>query len=341
MAGTNPTIADVASRAGVSTGTVSNVISGVRYVRPETKARVEAALAELGFRPNKVARALTQRRTLTIAMVIPDVTNPFFAELVRSVEQRLAEQGYAVVFGNAGNDPDAERRYLAEFAERRVDALVFATSGAATADLERLAPHLPTILVDRLVDGWPGDAVTDDNHAGMDAVVEHLAALGHRRLAFIDGDRALSSGRERRDGIVDAIGRRGLELVAEASGDFTLESGHELARELLESTGAFTALCAANDLQALGVLRAAGELGLRIPGDLSLTGYDDIPYAAFAAPPLTTVRQPLPGLAHRIVELLLRRLADPTASAERAVLTPELVVRASTAPPSVASANAT
>jgi LacI family transcriptional regulator len=331
MSRTSPTIADVASRAGVSTGTVSNVISGTRFVRPETKARVEAALEELGFRPNKVARALTQRRTLTIAMVIPDVANPFFAELVRTVEQRLAERGYAVVFGNAGNDADAERRYLAEFAERRVDALVFATSGAAAGDLERLVRGLPTILVDRVVDGWQGDSVTDDNHAGMAAVVDHLAALGHRRIAFVDGDRALSSGRERRDGLVDAVAARGLELVAEASGDFTLESGYELARRLLESGADFTAICAANDLQALGVLRAAGERGLRIPDDLSLTGYDDIPYAAFADPPLTTVRQPVGALAQRIVELLLRRLDDPGSPGERVVLPPELVVRGSTA----------
>lgn len=327
----NPTIVDVARRAGVSTGTVSNVLSGTRYVRPETKARVETALAELGFRPNKIARALSQRRTRTVAMVIPDVANPFFAELVRSVEQALAAAGYAVLFGNAGNDPDAERRYLDEFADRRVDAIIAATSGIDLDYLCELARRLPTILVDRVVPGWDGDSVTGDSHAGMTAVIDHLVGLGHRAIAFIDGDTTLSSGRDRHAAVVEGLARHELALAAEADGPFTLAAGHTLALDLLRDHPPVTAVCAANDLQALGVLRAAGELGLRVPGRLSVTGYDDIPYAAFADPPLTSVRQPTRTLADEIVQLLHRRLDEPTAPPLQVVVTPELAVRSSAA----------
>ncbi|HEU5372735.1 MAG TPA: LacI family DNA-binding transcriptional regulator [Gaiellaceae bacterium] len=332
MGAGSPTIVDVARRAGVSTGTVSNVLSGTRYVRPETKTRVEIALAELGFRPNKIARALSQRRTLTVAMVIPDVANPFFAELVRTVEQALAASGYAVLFGNAGNDPDAERRYLDEFADRRVDAIIAATAGVDPVYLRELARRLPTILVDRIVPGWDGDSVTGDSHAGMTAVIDHLVGLGHRVIAFIDGDTSLSSGRERRAAVVEALARHELSLAAEADGSFTLDAGHTLALELLRGHPKVTAICAANDLQALGVLRAAGELGLGVPDRLGLTGYDDIPYAAFADPPLTTIRQPTKQLAGEIVQLLHRRLDQPKATSIQVVVPPRLVVRSSAAP---------
>lgn len=332
MSGPSPTIADVARRAGVSTGTVSNVLSGARYVRPETKARVEAALAELGFRPNKVARALSQRRTHTVAVVIPDVANPFFAELVSTIERALAASGYAVLFGNAGNDPDAERRYLDEFADRRVDAIVAATTGIAPDYLRQFARSLPTILVDRVVNGWDGDSITGDSYAGMTAVIDHVVGAGHRTIAFIDGDTSLSSGRDRRAAVMRALARHHLPLSAEASGPFTLDAGHALALEMLRSHTHVTAVCAANDLQALGVLRAAGELGLHVPKRLSLTGYDDIPYAAFADPPLTTVRQSTESLAQQIVEVLRRRLDEPTAAPMQIVVPPALVVRSSVVP---------
>ena len=235
MSERSPTIVDVAARAGVSTGTVSNVLSGSRHVRPETRARVEAAFAELEFRPNRIARALSQRRTSTIAMVIPDVTNPFFAELVRTVEQSLAAAGYAVLFGNAANDADAERRYLTEFADRRVDAIVAATAGVDAEFLHRLGAELPTILVDRVADGWTGDLITDDNHAGMTAAVDHLVALGHRHIGFLDGQPTLSTGRERLTAVRRALRRHGLELTSAAAGPFTLESGYRSAHELLTS----------------------------------------------------------------------------------------------------------
>lgn len=333
MADRSPTIVDVAAHAGVSTGTVSNVLSGARHVRPETRARVETAFAELKFRPNRVARSLSQRRTSTIAMVIPDVTNPFFAELVRTVEQSLAAAGYAVLFGNAANDADAERRYLTEFADRRVDAIVAATAGVDAEFLHRLGAELPTILVDRVAEGWTGDLITDDNHAGMTAIVDHLVALGHRHIGLLDGEPTLSTGRERLEAVRQALRRHDLELTSAGAGAFTLESGYRSAHEMLTSADPPTAICAASDLQALGALRAARDLGASVPADVSVSGYDDIPYATYVTPSLTTVRQPVTAIAAEIVALLLRRLDRPDAPAQHVELTPELVIRDSTAPP--------
>lgn len=332
MSGGRSTIVDVAQHAGVSVGTVSNVLSGARRVSPETRGRVEDALRELGFRPNRVARALSQRRTHTVGMVVPDVTNPFFAALILTAEQALAERGFAVLFGNAGNDADVEARYLAEFAERRVDGLVAATSGVAPELLAAVAEQLPTVLVDRTIDGWPGDTVVGDDRRGMALAVAHLAGLGHERIALLDGDHGLSTGRARLDGAIERLAALGLEPVSVTAGPFTLESGYERASGLLSaSSDRPTAICAANDLLAIGALRAAASRGIDVPGALSVTGFDDIAFAAYTSPPLTTVRQQPRRIASAIVDVLTRRIEDPAAAPAQVVVDAELVVRGSAA----------
>lgn len=333
MSSGRSTIVDVAERAGVSTGTVSNVLSGARHVRPETRSRVEDALRELGFRPNRVARALSQRRTHTVGMVVPDVTNPFFATLTLTAEQALAERGFAVLFGNAGNDAEVERRYLAEFAERRVDGLVAATSGVETDVLAAVARHVPTVLVDRTIDGWPGDTVLGDDRHGMSLAVAHLAEQGHARIALLDGDHGLSTGRDRLEGATEQLRALGLEAVSVTAGPFTLESGFERAAALLAGPEPPTAICAANDLLAIGALRAAAARGIDVPGRLSITGFDDIAFAEYTSPPLTTVRQRPWRIAAAIVNVVTRRIEDPAAEPARVVVDAELVVRGSTAPP--------
>ena len=316
----------------MSVGTVSNVVSGARNVRPETRERVEDAIAELGFRPNTIARALIRRRTQTVGMVIPDVTNPFFSDLIWEVERALTEADYAVVFGNSANDPARERRYLEAFLSRRVDALVVAVTAGADLELVRaIAAEVPTVFVDRLV---PPDVecVVGDNHAGMRFVVDHLVGLGHRRLALVGGDEGLETARAREAGVDAALVRHGLELAARSSGSFTLESGDAQARQLLAGAPP-TAIVAANDLLAMGVLAAAARAGLSVPGELSVTGYDDIAYAAFTSPPLTTVRQSARAMGEEAVRLLLGRLEGDDAPPRRIVVEPELRARASTGPP--------
>jgi LacI family transcriptional regulator len=326
-----PTVVDVARAASVSVGTVSNVVSGARNVRPETRERVELAIAELGFRPNTIARALIRRRTQTVGMVIPDVTNPFFSDLIWEVERALTEADYAVVFGNSANDPGRERRYLEAFLSRRVDALVVAVTAGADLELVRaLAAEVPTVFVDRLV---PPDVecVVGDNDAGMGLVVDHLVGLGHRRLALVNGDEGLETARAREAGVEAALARHGFELAARSSGSFTLESGDTQAKELLAA--APTAVVGANDLLAMGALAAAARAGLSVPDELSVTGYDDIAYAAFTSPPLTTVRQPAGTMGEEAVRLLLARLEGDESPPRRVVVEPELRARASTGPP--------
>jgi LacI family transcriptional regulator len=327
------TMADVARAANVSIGTVSHVLSGARAVRPETRERVEAAIAELGFQPDSVARALVRRRTQTIGMLIPDVTNPFFADLIWRVEQALATVDHALICGNSGNDPDREQRYLQSFLERRVDAIIVGVAGRENLEfLRSVGKETPTLFVDRVIDedGW--DSVRCDNTAGMAMVVDHLTALGHRRMALINGEPGLPTTMERERAARARLAEHGIELMSAATGAFTLESGQEQGRALLAKARIPTAVCAGNDLLAMGMMRAAAEAGLRVPDDISVAGYDDIAYAEYASPPLTTVRQPVSDIAQEIVRLVSERLAGREGAAQHVTLAPELRLRDSTGP---------
>ncbi len=329
-----PTMHDVARVAGVSIGTVSHVLSRSHYVRPETRARVEVAVDELGFRPNRVARALVRRRTNTVAVVLPDITNPFFAELARGAEDVLGTADFAAVFGNSDNDPDKERRYLSNFGDRRVDGMIIVIAAETDGnEISDLAERMPTVAVDRVISGWRGDQVVGDNEAGMALAVHHLVELGHRRVALINGDRRLSTTVERRLGFGRALQVEGLQPVSMTDGAFTYESGFQQALELLGRSNRPTAVCATNDLLAFAVLAAASEKGCRIPQDLSVVGYDDIAFAKLASPSLTTVRQPAYDMGATAAHLLLERLQDDRRLSKRVVTKAELVVRGSTAAP--------
>ncbi len=328
-----PTIRDVARLAGVSVGTVSHVINGSRAVREDTRQRVERAIAVLGYRPNRLARALVRQRTGMIGMIIPDVTNPFFAELLRGAEDALVEFGYEVIFGNSDNQPAKEQAYLNAFRERRVDAVILTpVANAESAMLQALAREVPLILVDRLLPDWEGDYVVCDNRAGMWLAVEHLVKLGHQRIALVNGNPLLSTGHERRAGFLEAMAAHGLEPFAVSDGMFTLESGYAQAMTLLQQRERPTAICAGNDLIALGVLAAARACGQSVPADLSLTGFDDIAYAELTSPGLTTIRQPTREIGAEAARAAIRRISGESPVC-RIVMPVELVVRRSTAQP--------
>lgn len=329
------TVREVAAAAGVSVGTVSHVVSGRRRVAEATRARVEAAIEALGYRPNRLARSLQARRTHTLAMVIPDVGNPFFGELARAVEREARSADYCVVFGNSENDPDLEARYVDEFIERRVDGLIVVVAGAA-AWVRRLPADLPVVALDRYPARWPLDAVLVDNREGIEAAVAHLTELGHRRLGFVGGDARLTTGRERARGFTEALARRHLRPAWSSRGVFSLESGRRQTEELLALPRAErpTAVVVANDLLALGTLLACRAAGISVPEELSVVGFDDIPFAAIAHPALTTIRQPIDELGTNATRLLLGRIAGWTSGPPRRLtVRPSLVVRASTAPP--------
>lgn len=329
-----PTIRDVAEAAGVSVGTVSHVLSGARRVRPATRDRVDQAIAELDFHPNRVARWLTRSRTSTIGMVIPDVANPFFAELIRGASDALEASDYVVVFGNSDNMVTKERRYLKEFSERRVDGMIIAPAANDDAEqIRRLAEQLHVVLVDRVTPGWLGDVVVGDDQAGMRLAVDYLLGQGHQRMALINGEPELSTARQRRLGFETALRGRDLLPVAVSGGSFSIESGREQAIAILAGEARPTAICAANDLLALGALQAARELDIAVPGQLSVMGYDDIAYAKLASPRLTSVAQPGYAIGAAAARLLVERLRDPGGARQEVVIRPSLALRDSTAAP--------
>ncbi len=329
-----PTILHVAQLAGVSTGTVSHVLTKSHYVRPETVERVEAAIAQLGYRPNRVAQALIKRRTHTIGMMLPNLINPSHVDLLHAVEETLGDAGYAMVFGNSQNDPVKERRCLEALRDRRVDGLITAIATDTEArEMESIARDMAVAMVNRTVPGWDGDSVIPDTDWGMIQAVDHLVSLGHREIAFVNGDPRIQTARDRRRGLDMALRRHGLAAVSITEGVFSVESGYAQTVNLLRSGIRATAICAGNDVMALGVLQAAKDNGLCVPRDLSVVGFNDIQYARFTSPSLTTVCVPYRLIGAEAARLILARLADPKSPTQQIVVRPNLVIRESSGAP--------
>jgi len=313
-------------------GTVSNVLSSAPRVRESTRSRVQAVIEELGFRPNRVARSLIHARTMSVGIIVPDIANPFFAELVRGAEGPLDEAGFVAFVGSSDNEVERELRYLESFSDRQIDGLIVAVTAGAGSPVSRLASQLAAVAVDRVTADWLGDAVVGDGMAGMRLAVDHLLGLGHVSIGFINGDAALSTGRERSEGFTSALERRGLKPSPMLDGTFTFASGIEQGRHLLERDDRPTAICAANDLVALGAIAAANELGIDVPRDLSVVGFDDIILARVTSPGLTTVHQPALEMGRAAAGLLIGRMSGDEIAPRHLVLPPSLVIRGSTAP---------
>ncbi|MBE3590595.1 MAG: LacI family DNA-binding transcriptional regulator [Firmicutes bacterium] len=325
------TLRDVAARAGVGIATVSRALNGTGPVSEAVRRRVEEAAAAVGYVPNGVARGLVTGVTRTFALILPDITNPYFPSLARAVEDAARVRGYAVVLGNSDNDPDQEAAYVRLFRERGVDGMIIASSRDASA-LARVTGPVPVVLIDRRVPHWDVDCVVTDNRRGIADAVQHLAGLGHRRLVHLGGPEGVESASTRAQAFMDACRELGVEVVDLTRGPFTAESGYERGRRLLKSRRRFTAVVAANDLIACGFLQAAFEAGRAVPGDVSVTGFDDVLVARLANPPLTTVRQPTYRAGQLAVERLAARLDRPGEPVRVDVLKPELVVRSSSGP---------
>ncbi len=328
------TIRDVAARAGVAVGTVSNLITGTRYVRPETAERVRQAMAELGYRPNGVARGLRSNRTRTVGLVVPDNANPFFAEVAWHIEQVSIAMGFGTMICNTGGLAHLEASSMELLLEKRVDGIILvSTCGDLAGPEAAVAAGVPLVLIDREVGALPVDAVLVDNRQGGWLAAQHLLELGHRRVGCVAGPAALSSSVDRLEGFRDGLASAGVAVGDEqvVIGGFRLEDGYREALALLDRDPSMTAVFAANDLMALGVIRAAHDRGRAVPRDLSVVGFDGIGLSAVVVPRLTTVRQPLGEIARQAVETLTRRLADRERDVERLVLPVDLIVRESTA----------
>ena len=298
-------IVDVARRAGVSVGSVSRVINGHPTVTPATLERVELAIRELGYVPNAIAGSLRSRRSKTIGLIIPDVTNPFFSELALHVERSAAANGYNVILGNSDNSVDQETYYLRALALRRVDGIIFVPANATSRPIDCA---IPIVCVDREVGRHR--FVASANKAGAKSAIEYLNQLGHHLIACIAGPKDLPNARERRAGyeelVLPVLRSAGVDPSAYiVSADFSYDAGYAATRRLMDVSPRPTAIFASSDQQAIGGLRAAADLGLAVPRDLSIVGFDDIPLANLVMPRLTTVGQPVAEIGILAVQLLL------------------------------------
>lgn len=331
------TIRDVARLAGVSIATVSAVINGKGGVSPELTQRVVGAMETLDYHPNQVARSLKVRETRTIGMVIPDVTNPFFTDVMRGVEDEARRNGYSVIFCNTDEDPELELHQLNTLFARRVDGVLLAPTHSHTAQDRLTRRRFPVVLFDRIPTDFSGAAVVIDNLEASRKAVRHLIELGHERIAIITGRLSLSNGLDRLEGFRRALQEAHLPLPEGyiARGNFRLESGYECALQLMQLPDPPSAIFSCNNKMTLGVMRALGQLGIPCPERVSVLGFDDFDWAANFSPRLTTIAQPAYQMGKTAVELLLRQLPtrkESTDGNQVVTLAATLRVRDSTAP---------
>jgi LacI family transcriptional regulator len=331
------TLKELARRAGVHASTVSRVANGDPRLRiaPETRDRIEGLLRETQYRPNGIARGLKLRQSFVLGVVVPDVTNPFFAVMFRGVEDAALPRGYSVVLCNTDGSPDRERSQVQLLLERRVDGFVLASAYLHDASVRRLrADGIPHVLVNRYSEEREEAFVGGDDHAGGRLVTEHLIELGHVRIGHLSGPQAVSTSVQRQRGYQAALAAAGLELEPElvAESGYTEEGGLRAAETLLALPAGRrpTAVFAANDLAALGLYAAARRLGLAIPRDLAVAGYNDITVAGRLDPPLTTVQVPVHEMGVVAAGLLIDQVETGRLTSRRVVFAPQLVVRGST-----------
>jgi LacI family transcriptional regulator len=302
---------------------------------PETAERVRQAAEQLGYRVNRMARALKTRRSLAIGMLIPDITNPFFPPIVKGAEDALAHAGYTLVLANTDNDETKERLQLSGMLQNQVDGLLVATSRRRGAAVEQLrSGPVPLVLVNRTIDRGGVSAVIPDDLGAMTLAVRHLHELGHRRIGHVGGPADTSTGSRRAAGFAAAMRDLGLPANRIVRAKlFNEVEGRHAAAILLEREPTLTAIVAGNDLLALGTLDAAGAAGLHCPDDLSIVGVNDMPMSDRFQPPLTTIRVGEYELGRQAARLLLGHIEQPERLPETVLVTPELVVRDSSAKP--------
>jgi LacI family transcriptional regulator len=333
------TVRDVAERAGVHPGTVSRVLNPEKrhLISDATAQRVQQAAEELGYQANSIARGLRTRRSSTIGVVIPDLTNPIFPPIVRGIEDRLHPLGYTALLTNTDSEPEREVRGLRALTARQVDGFIVTTTEASLDFVANMVRDgVPVVTVNRTLSGVSGFAVAPDDRHGAVAAVEHLLDLGHRAIAHVGGPRGLAPGQERYRGYQDALREAGVrvprQLVCFAEA-FTGGAGVAPTRALLESGKPFTAVFAGNDLLALDCIDMLREAGLECPRDVSVVGFNDMPFADRFTPPLTTVHFSPYDIGREAAQLLMTQIEGDGTAPRTLVLPTRLVVRGSTAKP--------
>ena len=332
-------ITDVAAEAGVHPSTVSRVLTGNASgtIRPATRDRVLAAAERLGYRPSTLARGLRLRQTMTLGMLVPDITNPFFSSIIKGAEDAARARGYNIILCNSEDDPEREAVCLHALREHQVDGLLIASSQMADATIDALREEsYPFVLLNRATRNVEDLAVVVDNHAASADAIGYLAALGHRRVGHVAGPGNTTTGVDRLAGYRAGVLEHGLvddpELTVEAAA-FSIEAGYRALRTMLNGPARPTAVFAANDLIAIGMLQLLRDSGLMVPRALSIVGFNDIPLAGLLEPALTTVRVPQLEMGLAGVHLLIDGLEGQPVGAVRVTLPTELVIRASAAAP--------
>jgi LacI family transcriptional regulator len=331
------TLRDVARLAEVHPGTVSRALNEDtrRLVNEDTARRVMEAAEALSYRPNPIARGLKTNRSYTVGVLVPDLMNPLFPPIVRGIQDKLEQAGYTPLIANTDNDPERERNDFDAMRARQVDGVIAATARLDPAD-ELSEAGLPVVYVLRRHEDGATPSATADDRRGCELAVEHLVAAGHARIAHLGGPIGTSTGRDRHEGFLTARERAGLEVdpaLVRFAAAFTEPEGRALCDALLESGAEATAIVAGNDLMALGCYDALAARGMECPRDMSVVGFNDMPFSERFVPPLTTVGIPQYEIGAAAAELLLERLQDGGAAVGEVTLAPRLVVRGSTDAP--------
>jgi len=329
------TIREVAHEAGVSTATVSRVLSGRNPVSDGVRRRVEIAIDRLGYRPNGLARSLRREATRTLGLVVPNILNPFFTGVARAVEDAANERGYVMILGNADEDSGKEEVYLDLLMEKRVDGILISPARSDSLRLlEARRRRVPLVFVDRAIKGMDVPVVRADGRAAIRELVEYLVRLGHERLAMVSGPQEVLAGKERSRAFLEATERLGVPPLPQhvRYGDFRRSSGGRAMDELLRTDPRPTAVFVANNLMTLGVLEALDEVGLEVPHDLSVASFDDVSWFRRVRPPMTAIAQPTGELGAAAAKTLLD-VVEKRGSGESLTLQAKLMVRGSCGPP--------
>jgi LacI family transcriptional regulator len=333
------TIKDVAQEAGVSITTVSHVINETRYVSEELTEKVYEAMRALNYRPNIIARSLRSGRTKTIGLVVPDISNPFFADFSRRIEDKGFEHGYNVILCNTDENPAKEEMYVNVLISKQVDGLIFFSSGTSKSFKNTVTlGDVPVVVTDREPEITNSDVVLIDNHAGGYMATSYLISLGHRRIACISGPSPIRPSAHRVEGYRSALKEASIAFDQDLvrNGDFRSSSGDKEMKVLLKLPDPPTAVFACNDMMALGAMRAIKEANLNIPEDISVVGFDNTPISSLVYPQLTTISQPIKEMADLAVELLIekmnikeeqKRQKEISPEYKRIILNTELVIR--------------
>lgn len=329
-----PTIKDVAKLAGVAPSTVSHYFTGNARVKPETCRRIEKAIDQLQYRPNLVARSLRLQHTQTIGLIVPDIANPFFAEIVQAIGHASQQMGYALLLADSGNDSGRERNLLESMFEQHIDGLLYIHAGHDNSDHTTALhnPPKPVVFVDRDVSGQP--SVATDNYAGGRLAARHLVGLGHRRIGIIAGDRHVRNVQQRLEGFQFELEQHNIKINGKhvITGTQSFETGLDI-QLLMISPEPPTAIFATNDIIAVGAWHKLNDMGLRVPDDVSLIGYDDIFMSQWTIPPLTTIRQDKRELGRQSVAALIRAIQTKDLAVATIHIPPTLIIRNSTAQP--------